>query len=138
MDDNYLSILKDEFSAEDNSFLLQLRCDLYWDKVAFKRLIEAMYTCCKQYAQPPNSQEREYPLPRWLAEGYWNMDTFVPAHTSHPAWNDIIATEPEYFRNAYRFLHSLASWFFLGSSPWKDGVDIQKYYSVLFQPDNAN
>lgn len=49
MDSDYRSILWSEFFAEEGSFLLQLRVDLYWDKAAFDRLTEAMRACCKEY-----------------------------------------------------------------------------------------
>ncbi|GLV57993.1 hypothetical protein KDH_48270 [Dictyobacter sp. S3.2.2.5] len=117
---------------------MQLRCDLYWDKVAFKRLIEAMYACCKQYEQTPNSKEDALPLPRWLAEGYWYIATFVPGHTSHPYWSDIIAKEPEYFSKAYDFLDHVARWFFSGRYPWTREAKVWIYYSVLVELNEAN
>lgn len=40
--DDYLTILRREFEAEDGSFLLSLRVHADWDKAAFSRLVRAM------------------------------------------------------------------------------------------------
>jgi hypothetical protein len=122
---------------------------MYWDKDAFRRLAEAMRACCRDYqhSQEQHEQFRKeqeqlteaqmaderfadtyYPhhngndtmLPRWLADGFWYLSTFVRGHTSHPAWEKIIAQEPEYFSHAYERLDDLASWFFRGECPWID------------------
>lgn len=149
MDRQYLSTLAREFRAGEGSFVLQLRINLYWDKDAFRRLTEAMRACCKDYQysqeqferdakeQEPLTEEQledeqfadEYylqknandtKLPRWLADGFWFLSTFVRGYTSHPAWTQTIAREPEYFSNAYERLDDLASWFFSGCCPWID------------------
>jgi hypothetical protein len=149
MDKQYLMTLAREFRAGEGSFLLQLRINLYWDKDAFRRLTEAMRLCCKDYQysseqlardldgqkqltdeQMENEQftdgyflkknENDTMLPRWLADGFWFVSTFVRGHTSHPAWEQTIAREPEYFSNAYALLDDLASWFFTGDCPWID------------------
>ena len=149
MDQRYLVTLAREFRAGEGSFLLQLRIDLYWDKEAFDRLTEAMRACCKDYQYSQGQIERELKkqeqlteqqledepfadayylrknehdtmLPRWLAEGFWYLSTFVRAHTSHPAWQQTIAREPEYFSKSYERLNALASWFFSGELPWTD------------------
>jgi len=49
MDEHNLMTLARELRVEEDSFLLQLRIDLYWDKDVFRRLTEAMRTCCKDY-----------------------------------------------------------------------------------------
>jgi len=72
-----LELLRQEFRAEDGSFLLQLRVDLHWDRQAFSRLEQPMRRVCAQ--QEPRQQ-----LDRWLVEGYWYLSDFVPGHTSHP------------------------------------------------------
>jgi hypothetical protein len=41
-----LELVRREFSAEDGSFLLQLRIDLHWDRHAFSRLEQAMRRVC--------------------------------------------------------------------------------------------
>ncbi|WP_344978752.1 hypothetical protein [Streptosporangium fragile] len=46
MDD--LELLRREFDAEDGSFLVQLRCDLQWDRQAFSRLEQAMRRVCAE------------------------------------------------------------------------------------------
>ena len=51
MNESYLIALTHEFNAGSESFLLQLRIDLLWDKQAFDHLTEAMRLCCKHYQQ---------------------------------------------------------------------------------------
>jgi hypothetical protein len=153
MEEEYISILRHEFSAEEGSFLLQLRVGYRWNKSAFDHLTEAMYQCCKHYmpnhstqkmslpiqatlfplseslqreyvqaqlAQMQHIQAEEMLLPRWLAEGFWYASTFVPDHTSHPAWQEQRTREQAYFDKAYRRLEGLAYWFFTGQPPWED------------------
>jgi hypothetical protein len=149
MAERYLTILAREFRAGEGSFLLQLRIEMYWDRDAFRRLTEAMRTCCKDYQYSQEQLERdlkeqeqlteeqledeqfadEYSLhknendtmlPRWIADGFWYLSTFVRDHTSHPAWEQTIAREPEYFSHAYARLDDLADWFFSGQCPWID------------------
>ncbi len=69
-------------------------------------------------------------LPRWLAEGFWYLSTFVRDHTSHPAWEHTIAREPGYFAHAYARLDALASWFFSGEYPWIDEEEGWAYKNV--------
>ena len=121
MDEDYLATLWHEFFAEEGSFLLQLRVQLRWDKVAFERLTEAMRACCKRYQHEQRTEEQrlhalEMRLPRWLAMGFWFIPEFVRDWTSHPAWEQEIAREPAYFKHAYERLHLLAVWFFEGHS----------------------
>jgi hypothetical protein len=40
--------------------------------------------------------------------------------TSHPAWKEEYAREPDYFNKAYARLDDLAFWFFEGQSPQID------------------
>ena len=112
--------------AEEGSFLLQLRCDRLWDRVAFTRLTEAMLACCWAYdngSQRPTLLGRvddpSY-LPRWLAEGFWCVATFVEGHTAHPAWKEKIAADPVYYDQAYQCLRDLADWFFTGQCGYLD------------------
>jgi hypothetical protein len=107
MDD--LALLRREFDAEEGSFLLQLRCDLHWDKEAFSRLEQAMRQVCAQ-------QENHDQLERWLVEGYWYLADFVPAHISHP--NFPRPEPPEYYEAALERLHDLQNWFVSGRSPY--------------------
>lgn len=105
MDD--LELLRHEFGAGDDSFLLQLRCDLHWDRGAFSRLEQAMRRVCAQ--QEPQGQ-----LDRWLVWGYWYLSDFVPGHISHPAFP---RPEPaEYYQSAVKRLWDLQYWFVNGES----------------------
>jgi hypothetical protein len=107
MDD--LELLQQEFDAEENSFLLQLRCDLHWDREAFSRLEQAMRRVCAR-------QETRDQLDRWLVEGYWYLAEFVPGHTSHP---NFPRPEPiEYYEAAIQRLQDLQNWFVSGRSPY--------------------
>ncbi|HEU5383595.1 MAG TPA: hypothetical protein VFV38_49985 [Ktedonobacteraceae bacterium] len=144
MEKRYLTTLAHEFRAGGGSFLLQLRTEMHWDKDAFRRLTEAMRACCEDYQHSPEQRERfcqgheplteeqmtdeqfadeYYPhslgndtlLPRWLAEGFWSLSTFVREHT---AWANTIAREPAYFAHAYERLDDFASWLFRGERPW--------------------
>jgi hypothetical protein len=129
MADEWYGTLQHEFNAHEGSFLLQLRTELVWDKVAFSRLTAAMLECCKAYdisADPPSthwpgSPYYEASIPRWLAEGFWYLSSFVRDHTSHPAWREKIAREPDYYDQAYERLADLAYWFFTGQSLYLDG-----------------
>jgi hypothetical protein len=59
-------------------------------------------------------------LPDWQAELFWFLSHFVRDWTSHNAWKQDVAREPDYFHKAYQRLNYLASWFFTGSCPWLD------------------
>lgn len=109
---NLLETLRCEFDAEENSFLIKLRCDFYWDKDAFERLTEAMRDYCYE------SQEKNL-LERWIAEGFWFISHFVKDHSLHPSFPRPYA--PEYYEKAYERLDDLAYWFFFGQSPYIEG-----------------
>ena len=88
----------------------------------------------KQSAQAPSAPRQPIPaeemlLPRWLAEGFWYVSTFVPAYTSQPVWQGQRTREPAYFDKAYRRLEGLASWFFTGQPPWED---VEKGWASTF------
>ncbi|MGO8947050.1 MAG: hypothetical protein ACLQUY_05185 [Ktedonobacterales bacterium] len=129
----YSTVLWHEFNAEEGSFLLQLRCDLVWDRAAFTRLTDAMLACCQAYDE---GKQRSTVLrqvsdptyvPRWLAEGFWYVLSFVEGHTSHPAWKGKIAADPSYYDRAYERLHALAEWFFTGYGP----LDPVKFFAPM-------
>jgi hypothetical protein len=110
--ETYLDVLNREFSAEDGSFLIQMRTNLTWDKVAFSRLVTAMEACCK-------AGEGQEKLERWLAEGFWYVSWFVRKWTTHP--NFPRPQPPEYHEKALERLDDLAYWFFFGDSPYEGG-----------------
>jgi hypothetical protein len=126
MTDDYSAVLVHEFSADEGSFLLQLRVQLTWDKAAFTRLTEAMLACGQAYdAHARRAAGIGYgadatPLPRWLAEGFWYLGTFVQEWTTHPAWAERTAPEQGYYDAAYVRLFMLAEWFFTGDCPYTD------------------
>jgi hypothetical protein len=72
-EDDYYTVLQQEFAAEEGSFLCQLHYRV-WDKAAFTRVTNAMLACCLAYDednQPPTLFGQAYDttrLPRWLTE----------------------------------------------------------------------
>ena len=104
---------KDELNAEVGSFLLELRCNLVWDKAAFARLIRTM----QDYVEQTGTSET---VERWTAEGFWYLDHFVQDWSSHPSFPR--THEQHYYDAAYRRLHDLAYWLFVGESPYNDGT----------------
>ncbi|MFD6888791.1 hypothetical protein [Streptomyces sp. NPDC059957] len=103
--DQALKTLEHEFRSEPGSFLLGLRCDLVWDQAGFSKLEKAMRAVCERM------QEAEE-LPRWLAEGYYQVATEVPSWTAHP---NFPRPEPaDYYAACIERLTDLADWFFRG------------------------
>jgi hypothetical protein len=104
--DERLSVLRREFSAEADTFLLTLRgAGIEWDKGAFSRLEKAMRWACEEYRD--HSQ-----FDRWMAEGFYEISRFVREWTSHPGFP---RPEPEqYYRDCIQRLDDLADWFFRG------------------------
>jgi hypothetical protein len=106
--ENYIKELEFQFSAQEGSFLLQLRCQDEWDKQSFTRLVTAMKECCEAH-------EDAEKIDRWLADGFWYLSTYVRGHTMHP---DFPRIHPqEYYEKAFQQLDRLALWFFAGSTP---------------------
>src|SRR5262249_57673260 len=110
--DDYERIVRREFNAEEGSFLLQLRCNYVWDKAAFSRLIIAMEKCAVAH-------EGRDVIARWIAEGFWYLETFVPDHSGHPAFPR--PHGDEYYESAYERLHDLSYWLFVGESVYEGG-----------------
>lgn len=77
--EDYLAVLRNEFEAGDDSFLIQIRIDLVWKKDTFTRLVMAMHRCCEEHA---NSDVLE----RWMASGFYYLSTFVRDWTTHPSF----------------------------------------------------
>jgi hypothetical protein len=103
--DDVLTVLREEFEADDGSFLLRLRTELVWDRAAFSRLESAMRAGCESFQQQDD-------LPRWLAEGYFYLSHFVTEWTSHP---NFPIPEPEgYYTDCLERIRDLADWFFHG------------------------
>ncbi|HEX8612752.1 MAG TPA: hypothetical protein VF800_15805 [Telluria sp.] len=109
---DHLLVLKEEFQAGDGSFLLELRCDLNWNRKAFVRLVSAM----QEYIEKRPESET---LERWIAEGFWHLDHFVKEWCSHASFSR--PYEQQYYEDAYERLHDLAYWLFVGESPYIDG-----------------
>jgi hypothetical protein len=98
-------MLQREFEAADGSFLLCLRSDLVWDRAAFTRLEQAMRAACELYAGHDD-------LPRWIAEGFYEVSHFAQEWTGHP---NFPRPEPaQYYQDGLERLRELADWFFRG------------------------
>ncbi|WP_090436669.1 hypothetical protein [Duganella sp. CF458] len=109
---DHILVLKEELQGEDGSFLIELRCNLKWNKKAFIRLIRAMQDYIERR---PKSESLE----RWVAEGFWFLDHFVKEWSSHASFSR--PYERQYYEDAYERLHDLAYWLFVGESPYEDG-----------------
>ncbi len=105
-------VLRNEFEAGDDSFLITMRCGYEWDREAFSRLVAAMKQCCDETAE-------EDAIERWLADGFWYLSHIVRGTTQHPAFRRPYPAE--YYEAAYVRLEDLASYFFSGHSPYLDG-----------------
>ena len=78
---DYQEILRYEFSAEfegdEPSFLIQLHFNK-WDKVAFYRLVRAMWEACE-------ATEGTSKVERWMAFGFFNVFQITTSWwTDHP------------------------------------------------------
>lgn len=94
--------LQHEF--EEGAFLLQLRCDLRWDRDAFRTLVDTM----EDYLRSERDHES---IPRWVAFGFWHLDWFVKQWSSHE--NFPRAYPHAYYASAWERLNSLAFQLFL-------------------------
>ncbi|MEU5999337.1 hypothetical protein ABZ837_16100 [Streptomyces sp. NPDC047197] len=107
-----LAILEQEFAAEEGSFLIRLRGDLTWDRVAFTRLERAMRIACAAHQSSDQ-------IDRWLADGFYELATAVPSWTSHPDFPR--PTPVSYYEDCLERIGDLADWFFRGESNYSDG-----------------
>ncbi|MFB6393566.1 hypothetical protein [Polymorphospora lycopeni] len=103
--DDTLIVLRREFEAAEGSFLARLRSDLVWDRVAFSRLERAMRVACGQY-------EGHDGLPRWVAEGFYEVSHVVAEWTAHP--NFPRPHPAHYYQDCLERIRELADWFFRG------------------------
>lgn len=111
-----MAILKNEFEAGEGSFLIKLRPGLEWDKAAFNRLTSAMKRCAEGTSSEPK-------LERWVAEGFWYVPRFVREWSTHPDFPKVHSDE--YFNKAFTRLDDLAYWYFMGHSPYQDGIHFE-------------
>jgi hypothetical protein len=116
---NYLEGLKNEFDAEDGSFLINLRGGMIWDKHSFVWLVTLMQTCCKE----TNIEEK---LDRWIAEGFWYIPQFSKDWSSHPNFPKHHSSK--YYEKAYCLLDDLAYYFFTGNHPRIDKRDLVEVF----------
>jgi hypothetical protein len=107
--------LKQEFDAEDGSFMLRARIELVWDEIAFRRLTSAMYDVAVTVKDLDE-------IPRWIALGFWHADTWIRDWTSHP---DFPRPESGHRERAYELIHTLAYLLFMGERPYQ-GDALQK------------
>jgi hypothetical protein len=105
-----VAVLRREFAAGEGSFLLKLRCELEWDRDAFSRLVGAMERCAVAH-------EGRQEIERWVVNGFWYLERFVPEWTSHPDFPRL--DDQGYYQEACRRLSDLAYWLFFGESPYQ-------------------
>lgn len=74
---DYLTILRKEFDADEGTFLLKFRCFADWDKEVFSRLIQAMEQCAKQH-------EVRDVIETWIARGFWFSETTTTGLVNRP------------------------------------------------------
>jgi hypothetical protein len=110
--EDFMTILRNEFDAGESSFLIKLRPNLEWDKVAFNRLIAAMKLCAER-------ESSEQKLERWVAEGFWFVPRFIRDWATHPNFPRVHAKD--YYERAFTRLEDLAYWYFMARSPYEDG-----------------
>ncbi|MFC9613025.1 hypothetical protein [Streptomyces sp. NPDC056938] len=110
--DEITGVLRREFGAAEGSFLLRLRGELEWDRAAFTCLERAMRAVCER------SQSDEK-LDRWVAEGFYEVATWVPLWTSRP--NFPRPTPDAYFEDCIERIGDLANWFFRGRHDYCEG-----------------
>ena len=105
--DDWEPVLRREFAAGADSFLLRLR-GLEWDDEAFSRLTAAMAQCAAAH------EGREV-IGRWVTEGFWFVSQFIPEHAGHPRFprpGGSAGYEP-----ACERVRDLCHWLFVGSPP---------------------
>ena len=108
-------ILKREFDAEDESFLMRARCELTWDGAAFRRLTSAMFDVASE-------ERRKSSIETWIASGFWFIDSWIGEWTGHPHFPH--PPEPEH-SEAIQLIHDLCFYLFIGESPY-EGDKLQK------------
>ena len=74
----------------------------------------------KEYCE--NEAEKEV-VERWIAEGFWYIQWFTKDWTTHPNFPQPYSKE--YYQKAYQLLDDLADYFFMGESPYLEGVEIE-------------
>ena len=104
--------LKRQFDAEEDSFLLLLRCELKWSEDAFKELTTAMYHVASKY------QDAES-IPTWIANGFWYCDTWVREWTSH---ENFPRPGEDYYHDSLELIRDLAYYLFMSESPYEDNT----------------
>lgn len=107
-----LERLRHEFNAEEDTFLLTMRCECLWDPEAFQSLTSAMYDVAVEVHQYPT-------IEKWIAEGFWFCDTWIREWTSHP--NFPRPNKREY-EASLQLIHDLAWFLFMGESPYLDNT----------------
>ena len=109
---NHEKELKSQFDADSKSFLLIVRCELRWDKEAFRRLTSSMYHVATKYQGAHN-------LPTWIANGFWYCDIWIREWTGH---DNFPRPENEYYQESLELLRDLAYYLFMGESPYTDNT----------------
>ncbi|GIO96723.1 hypothetical protein J14TS5_18090 [Paenibacillus lautus] len=101
-------LLIDELEAGENSFLLDIRCNINWDHDKFVNLV----TLINEYTK---SIKACIQLDRQIASGIWYIFTFVQDWTSHDSFrNHNTRYSIDYYNEAYDLLYEVCNYFFTG------------------------
>ncbi len=113
--DDWRETLRQEFQAEEGSFLEIAQNERRWDKAVFRELIESMRDCCVRCADDEQ-------LDRWMAHSFFYVPAFVRAWTQQDEFH---RPDDEYWHRAIHLLKVISHWFFWGEPPTQEGeVDI--------------
>jgi len=102
--------LRHQFEAAEGTFLLIIRTELRWDWPTLRQMTSTMFHAIEEL-------KGESRLDRWIAEGFWFCDTWVPAWTSHP---DFPQQDSQDRAGALELIHDLAFALMTGQSPYQD------------------
>ena len=118
--------LRFEFDAEDGSFMAKLRSELEWDREAFGKLLLQMY-------ESAIDNQNTKKLDRWIAEGFWYLESFVPIWSQHANFPRVYSDA--YYTEAYKLLNDLAYFLFRGESPYEHEDTLLKKIQTFLAAD---
>ncbi len=105
--ENYLVVLQKEFSAEPESFIIELVAHCDWNEQRFQHLADAMETCCENMKSMSE-------IPRWLARGFWFTPDYVASWVSRYIHGPDNEYSRDYLLKCVERLNDLAYFFFYG------------------------
>ena len=122
--DNYKEILINEFNAGDNSFLLDIRCNINFDKNKLLNLLHSAYYYCLNFNEDKH-------LDRFFASGFWYISHFVKDWTSHENFREKNILDDDYYEKVYEIIYDLSFWYFMNESPYMDKEELLRQIDDL-------